>query len=84
MLVGGNHEQKKKYLGRMTEEPLQCVRNIIALHATMRRSHFSLYKAKVVTISMLPSALYLYCVYIHFKLLVVVVQFFDEYCMSLL
>ena len=27
MLVGGNHEQKKKYLGRMTEEPLHCVRN---------------------------------------------------------
>ena len=27
MLVGGSHEQKKKYLGRMTEEPLHCVRN---------------------------------------------------------
>ena len=31
MLVGGSHEQKKKYLGRMTEEPLQCVRNIIGV-----------------------------------------------------
>ena len=25
ILVGGNEEQKKKYLGRMTEEPLHCV-----------------------------------------------------------
>lgn len=24
VLVAGTHEQKKKYLGRMTEEPLQC------------------------------------------------------------
>lgn len=24
VLVGGSHEQKKKYLGRMTEEPLHC------------------------------------------------------------
>ena len=24
VLVAGSHEQKKKYLGRMTEEPLQC------------------------------------------------------------
>lgn len=24
VVVGGNHEQKKKYLGRLTEEPLHC------------------------------------------------------------
>lgn len=25
VIIAGNHEQKKKYLGRMTEEPLMCV-----------------------------------------------------------
>ena len=29
MVVGGNHEQKKKYLGRLTEEPLHCVSNVV-------------------------------------------------------
>lgn len=31
VVVGGNHEQKKKYLGRMTEEPLHCVSDTVAL-----------------------------------------------------
>lgn len=25
VIIGGNDAQKKKYLGRMTEEPLMCV-----------------------------------------------------------
>lgn len=25
VIIAGNTEQKKKYLGRMTEEPLMCV-----------------------------------------------------------
>lgn len=25
VIIAGNEEQKKKYLGRMTEEPLMCV-----------------------------------------------------------
>lgn len=28
VVVGGNKEQKKKYLGRMTEQPLICVRTL--------------------------------------------------------
>ena len=35
VLVGGNHEQKKKYLGRMIEEPLHCVRNTLTIMKTM-------------------------------------------------
>ena len=29
VIVAGNDEQKKRFLGRMIEEPLMCVRSIL-------------------------------------------------------